>query len=93
MPQIYKRLSYIQHNTEKDWFHANSIEHDVIDNSLIISGRAQCVIKITLPENNGAIQAGKDDITLKWILTVHLKNKEQQIKHIPHIQNLVKIVR
>ena len=55
-----------------DWFHANSIEHDESDDSIIISGRHQGVIKITLPENNGIIQAGKDDITLKWILTPHI---------------------
>ena len=69
-PKNYNRFPSI--GIEKDWFHANSIEHDESDDSLIISGRAQGVIKITLPENNGVIQAGKDDITLKWILTPHI---------------------
>lgn len=67
----YNRLPYTT-NGEKDWFHANSIEYDESDDTLIISGRSQGVIKITLPENNGVIQAGKDDITLKWILTPHI---------------------
>lgn len=67
----YKRLPHT-YNSSKDWFHANSIEHDESDDSLIISGRTQGVIKITLPENNGIIQAGKDDIILKWILTPHI---------------------
>lgn len=67
----YNRLPYTT-NVAEDWFHANSIEHDESDDSLIISGRSQGVIKITLPENNGVIQAGKDDITLKWILTQHI---------------------
>lgn len=67
----YPRLPYTT-NGDNDWFHANSIEHDESDDSLIISGRNQGVIKITLPENNGVIQAGKDDITLKWILTPHI---------------------
>lgn len=67
----YSRLPYTK-DIDTDWFHANSIEHDESDDSLIISGRHQGVIKITLPENNGVIQAGKDDITLKWILTPHI---------------------
>ena len=71
----YPRLPYTTNtstNNKVDWFHANSIEHDESDDTLIISGRNQGVIKITLPENNGIIQAGKDDITLKWILTPHI---------------------
>lgn len=70
----YPRLPYTTNNTNNkvDWFHANSIEHDESDDTLIISGRNQGVIKITLPENNGVIQAGKNDITLKWILTPHI---------------------
>lgn len=67
----YNRLPYTTYVAE-DWFHANSIEHDESDDTLIISGRSQGVIKITLPENNGVIQAGKNDITLKWILTPHI---------------------
>lgn len=67
----YSRLPYTK-DANVDWFHANSIEHDESDDTLIISGRSQGVIKITLPENNGIIQAGKDDITLKWILTPHI---------------------
>lgn len=67
----YPRLPYTK-DIDSDWFHANSIEHDESDDTLIISGRHQGVIKITLPENNGVIQAGKDDITLKWILTPHI---------------------
>ena len=67
----YPRLPYTK-DIDTDWFHANSIEHDESDDSIIISGRHQGVIKITLPENNGIIQAGKDDITLKWILTPHI---------------------
>ena len=71
----YPRLPYTTNtntntNNKVDWFHANSIEHDESDDTLIISGRSQGVIKITLPENNGVIQ--KDDITLKWILTPHI---------------------
>lgn len=70
----YEKYPRFPHSTTNasDWFHANSIEHDESDDSLIISGRHQGVIKITLPENNGVIQAGKDDITLKWILTPHI---------------------
>ena len=71
----YPRLPYTTNtntNNKVDWFHANSIEHDESDDTLIISGRSQGVIKITLPENNGVIQAGKNDITLKWILTPHI---------------------
>ena len=69
----YPRLPYtVNANDKIDWFHANSIEHDESDNTFIISGRNQGVIKITLPENNGVIQAGKDDITLKWILTPYI---------------------
>ena len=69
----YPRLPYTTNTNNKvDWFHANSIEHDESDDTLIISGRSQGVIKITLPENNGVIQAGKDYITLKWILTPHI---------------------
>ena len=51
----YNRLPYTTYVAE-DWFHANSIEHDESDDTLIISGRSQGVIKITLPENNGVIQ-------------------------------------
>ncbi len=52
-----------------DWFHANSIEHDERDDTLIISGRHQGVIKITLPENDGKIITEKGDYELKWFLT------------------------
>lgn len=52
-----------------DWFHANSIEHDERDDTLIISGRHQGVIKITLPENDGKIITEKGDYKLKWFLT------------------------
>lgn len=61
--QCVNGLSYI------DWFHANSIEYDERDDSLIISGRHQGVIKITLPENDGTITAEKGDYELKWFLT------------------------
>ena len=52
-----------------DWFHANSIFHDEKDDTFIISGRHQGVIKITLPENDGTITAEKGDYELKWFLT------------------------
>ena len=52
-----------------DWFHANSIFHDEKDDTFIISGRQQGVIKITLPENDGTITAEKGDYELKWFLT------------------------
>jgi arylsulfate sulfotransferase len=42
-----------------DWFHMNAIFHDPSDNSLIVSGRNQGVVKIT--ENN----------ELVWILAPH----------------------
>lgn len=71
LPQISNRFPY-KTQPSNDWFHANSIDYNGNDESLIISGRHQGVIKITLPDNNGNIQAGKDDITLKWILTPHI---------------------
>ena len=52
-----------------DWFHANSIYHDEKDDTFIISGRHQGVIKITLPKNDGKIIAEKGDYELKWFLT------------------------
>ena len=42
-----------------DWFHVNAIIHDESDNSLIVSGQAQGLIKITW------------DNELKWILAPH----------------------
>lgn len=42
-----------------DWFHANAVIYDESDNSIIVSGRHQCVVKI-----------GYDD-QLKWILGNH----------------------
>lgn len=69
--ELYQRLPYTT-TGQKDWLHTNSIEHDENDDSLVVSGRSQGVIKITLPENNGVIQAGKDDIELKWLLTPHI---------------------
>ena len=42
-----------------DWFHANAVIHDESDNSLIVSGQAQGLIKISW-ENK-----------LKWILAPH----------------------
>lgn len=46
-------------NDPVDWFHANAVIYDESDNSIIVSGRHQCVIKI-----------GYDD-QLKWILGNH----------------------
>jgi arylsulfate sulfotransferase len=45
--------------TELDWFHMNSIEYDERDNSLILSGRNQAVVKVSA-ENE-----------LIWILAHH----------------------
>lgn len=75
MPQIFDRLPYTT-NGAKDWFHANSIEHVEYDDSFVISGRNQGVIKITLPENNGIIQARQNDILVKWIITPHIGFKD-----------------
>ena len=42
-----------------DWFHANAVIHDDVDNSLIVSGQAQGLVKISW------------DNKLKWILSPH----------------------
>lgn len=42
-----------------DWFHANAVIHDESDNTIIVSGQAQGLIKVTW------------DNQLKWILAPH----------------------
>lgn len=52
------RSAYPSYN-RKDWFHMNAIDYDETDNTLIISGRNQGVIKVDMQNN------------LQWILAPH----------------------
>jgi arylsulfate sulfotransferase len=45
-------------NTE-DWFHGNALLYDSTDNTIIVSGRTQCVVKLDFGNN------------VKWILSNH----------------------
>lgn len=55
----YNRMGFLGiQPKDRDWFHSNSIEYDASDNSIIISGRHQCVVKID-----------KKTKKIKWILS------------------------
>ena len=53
-----------------DWFHANAVIHDEIDNSLIVSGQAQGLVKVSW------------DNKLKWILAPHEGWNSQYTEHL-----------
>lgn len=57
----YSRRTWnsIYANIEVDWFHANGLAYDESDNSIIVSGRTQGVVKLS--ENNEVI----------WIIAPH----------------------
>ncbi|GAB4024087.1 aryl-sulfate sulfotransferase [Spirosoma koreense] len=55
--------------TPNDWFHGNAVEYDSTDNTIVVSGRSQGVVK--LDYNN----------QVKWILSAHkgwMKNRRGQ---------------
>ncbi|MBN2714520.1 MAG: aryl-sulfate sulfotransferase [Deltaproteobacteria bacterium] len=54
----------------KDWFHMNTLAYDEHDDSIIVSGRHQGVIKVSRNGIHGA--QSNDGKTLKWILAPHM---------------------
>ena len=62
------RAAYL--GVEGDWFHLNTLCYDAHDDSVIMSGRHQGIVKITRGGIQGAApNAGKE---LKWILAPHM---------------------
>ncbi len=53
-----------------DWFHMNSLAYDAFDDSIIVSGRYQGIVKLTRNGIRG--ETANDGKSLRWILSPHL---------------------